>query len=464
MLRKKERTAGMMRSVSALAFGLMLAAALWCQSTVLGHAQGTATVVAASGKIRKEASTSSETLASVKKDDSLDVTAQTSDSDGYTWYKVFVNSTTQGYVRADVVTVSGTIPEETASASTTEQTASSGGNVTTVGGGSTTTASTTEDTTASTAAAEQTTTETAATVAAANESDVLAAQVKEQVNVRAGAGTGFSKVGSAPANTVVTVTGEDVADDGTLWYQVSYVVDNKEVTGFIREDFLEVTETRQDEATGEETGDADLETPVIDDYTLTYAANADGEMDWYLNDNIQGTSQSLTQMLDVMNKVENGEYTEGGTLTTTVKMLIAVMAIVIFALIVAVTLLAFKVRDTYVEYEDEDEEEEEDDIRTAEASAEEEVEEDEEEEEEPVARKPRVPFFRKARKEEPEEDEDDEYEEEEAEVEAAAAETKTPEPEQPKSRFRTTSEPNRSWQAKDFLEPDDDMEFEFLDL
>ena len=82
----------------------LLVAVLFVESVLVGqtslvvNAQGKATVKAASGKIRESASTSSEVLASVEKGNKLDVIAQTTDSDGYTWYKVYVNGEETGYI------------------------------------------------------------------------------------------------------------------------------------------------------------------------------------------------------------------------------------------------------------------------------------------------------------------------------------------------------------------------------
>ena len=84
----------------------------WCSDSVVSLAAGTAKVVASSGKIREKADTGSDTIASVKKGDKLDVIASKTDDDGYTWYKVYVDDEETGYIRADLVTVDGTISPE----------------------------------------------------------------------------------------------------------------------------------------------------------------------------------------------------------------------------------------------------------------------------------------------------------------------------------------------------------------
>ena len=77
------------------------------------------------------------------------------------------------------------------------------------------------------------------------------------------------------------------------------------------------------------------------------------------------------------------------------------------------------------------------------------IDEDDDDEEE--VRKPRFGFLKK--KEIVEEEDGDNEEEEETLKEI-----------QPVKPAKTTKTENKAWQSKDFLELDDDMEFEFLDL
>ena len=116
---KKNQTFRGVLLTLALVFGIFLC------NVESALAAGTAKVVASSGKIRSAADTSSETMASVKKGDKLDVIASKKDGSGYTWYKVYINDKDTGYIRADLVTVEGTISEEKASSSTTSSTSTS---------------------------------------------------------------------------------------------------------------------------------------------------------------------------------------------------------------------------------------------------------------------------------------------------------------------------------------------------
>ena len=419
----------------ALVFGIFL-----CSSEA-ALAAGTAKVVASSGKIRAAADTSSDTKASVKKGDKLDVIASKKDGSGYTWYKVYINDEDTGYIRADLVTVEGTISEEKESSSTsssTSTTSESGGNKTVVGSNNSTETEKKEDT--------KTETKTEVAVVNVSETDVATAKAKDDVRVRKGAGTNFDVAGQAKKGTEVTVSGIAADSDGKNWYQVSFNEGDKTVNGFIREDFLEVL-TYVEVVEEEPVEEVVEEEPVVEnnDYHLSYMQNDAGEMDWYLFDNINGTSQSLTQILNVVEQVKASELEEAEQISTMRYIIIALAAVVVI-LIVVMTILIFKLRDAYeYEYEDEDEDEE-----NEEDDEEDEDEEDEEEEEEVKA--PRKPFLGFGKKKEVvEEDEDEEEDEGEDEIEEIKP-------------VKASQNENKAWQSKDFLELDDDMEFEFLDL
>ena len=417
----------------ALVFGIFL-----CSSEA-ALAAGTAKVVASSGKIRAGADTSADTVASVKKGDKLDVIASKKDGSGYTWYKVYVNDKDTGYIRADLVTVEGTISEEKENSSTnsTSTTSESGGNKTVVGSNNSTEAEKKEET--------KTETKTEVAVVNVSETDVATAKATDDVRVRKGAGTNFDVAGQAKKGTEVTVSGIAADSDGKNWYQVSFNDGDKTVNGFIREDFLEVL-TYVEVVEEEPVEEVVEEEPVEEnnDYHLSYMQNDAGEMDWYLFDNINGTSQSLTQILNVVEQVKASQLEEEEQISTMRYIIIALAAVVVI-LIVVMTILIFKLRDAYeYEYEDEEDEEDEDD--------EEEDDDEEDEEEEEEVKTPRKPFLGFGKKKEVVEDEDDDDEDEgEDEIEEIKP-------------VKSSQSENKAWQSKDFLELDDDMEFEFLDL
>lgn len=428
------------QKMKAMLFALAFGICIWCLGSVDSLAAGTADVTASSAKIRKSADTGSDAVASVKKGDKLDVIASKKDSNGYTWYKVYVDDEETGYIRSDLVTVGGTISEEKSNDTKTEnestaQTSSEGGTTTVVGSNS----ATTEKKEETVEAAEVT----------VNETDVATAKATDDVRVRKGAGTKFDVAGQAKKGTEVTVTGAAADTDGKNWYQVSFNEGDKTIVGFIREDFLEVlsyAEPVEEEPAVEEAP----QEPAVEsqDYYVKYIQNDAGEMDWYLFNNIEGTSQSLTQILGVVEQVKNEGLKESEQVST-MRMILVALVIVVVVLIVAVTVLIFKLRDTY-EYEDDDEDEDDDDVEDE--DDEEESDDDDAETEKRSPRKSLRGIARRIGKAEAEE-EDDSGEEED-----------TLEEVQPEKPVKTKKTENKAWQSKDFLELDDDMEFEFLDL
>ncbi len=391
---------------------LVLVEAMFIQHSSLAvNAQGKATVTANSGKIRESASTSSEVMASVQKNDKLDVLAQTTDSDGYTWYKVYVDDSKTGYIRADLVgEVSGSI--------STESTSSSSNN------------SSQEQ--AEEPVVQQT------TFVQVTDTDVTAGKVTgESVNIRENPSTSAAVAGKATGGSEVSITGEATDTSGKIWYQVSH--DGK--TGFIRSDFLEITQTAEPEAeepveeVSEEPEEEEV-APVNQDYELVYEANAEGVEEWFLYDYTRGTKQSLENLLTVVKQSQEEEQGAIAQLKT-FKIATIVMAAVILALIIVVTILVFKLRDSYeYEYEDDDEEDEDEEDEME--------EEDDEDEEEvvvrrPAARKTVIPT-------------------------RSVTRPKADEYQSVKQAPKTEEKKDTSWQSKNFLDIDDDMEFEFLDL
>ena len=83
--------------------------------------------------------------------------------------------------------------------------------------------------------------------------------VKSEANIRAGAGTGYDKLGVAKVGTKLTVT--DVTDDGK-WYQVSY----NGKTGYINRNMVTVDELEYS-ATATVTGDVNVRSGPGSEYT-----------------------------------------------------------------------------------------------------------------------------------------------------------------------------------------------------
>ena len=382
-------------------------------------AAGTCKVSADAAKIRKTASTSAEVVGSTVKGSKLDVLSSTKDGSGYTWYKVYVDGNTTGYIRADLVSdVDGDIKTESSSSSSSE----------------TTETKKTEETTQT-----ETTTEVVTTTVEACE--FTSGTTTDSVSVREGASTKSNKKATAPAGQALSITGQASGSDGKIWYQISY----GDVNGFIRSDYVntavepegEGEETDVPEETEETEMEEDL--PVAapnSDYELKYEPNNEGVDTWYLYDHIKGTRQSIDNINAVMQQSQAAESSDAGDVSK-YKKIVIIMGIVILFLVIAVSILLFKLRDSYEDWEDDDD--------------------DEAYEEELPQRSVRkaTPTPAPVVEDEPNDD-DIKIVTKKGKPKKASAITK------PSKALQ--DDRKEAWQSKNFLDIDDDMEFEFLDI
>ena len=382
-------------------------------------AAGTCKVSADAAKIRESASTSAEVVGSTVKGSKLDVLSSTKDSSGYTWYKVYVDGNTTGYIRADLVTdVDGDIATEKSSSSSSNSTESTSSN---------------ETTTQTETAQEVTTT----TVEAC---EFTSGTTTDSVSVREAASTKSNKKATAPSGQALSITGQATGSDGNIWYQVSY----DGVNGFIRSDYVN-TDSQTSEGEGEDEvtdegseEEADIAAPVSapnNDYELKYEPNNEGVDTWYLYDHIKGTRQSIDNINAVMQQSQTAQADESGDVSK-YKKIVIIMGIVILILVIAVSLLLFKLRDSYEDWEDDDDDQYEDEI-----------------EERPVRRATPAPA--PVIEDEPNDD-DIKIVTKKGRPKKASAITK------PSKALQ--DDRKEAWQSKNFLDIDDDMEFEFLDI
>lgn len=434
MKKQNEKRLAIWTRVYMLVAVLLIWTAFWGQSSLVVSAQGKAKVTASSGKIRESADTDSEVLASVKDGDKLDVIAQTTDSDGYTWYKVYVDDTTTGYIRADLVgEVSGTIKTESASDSSDKEEEEE--------------ESTTQKKDEKEEKKEEEPVKQEVQFVQVNASTASAGKVigAKSVNVRENPSTSAAVAGKADEGTEVSISGEATDNAGKIWYQVSF----GNTTGFIRSDYIEVlqsvdaveVEEEPTENVAEEIEEEPVEEIENKEYELVYEANAEGVEEWFLYDHNRGTKQSLQNLLNVVRQTQE-EGQNAVSQLKTFKILAVVMVAFILALIIVVTVLVFKLRDAYeYEYEDDEEDEEDEDDEGE--------EDDDEDEEEFTARRPLFKKASQAPVERP--------------VVKTEQETETVKTSKPVQKAEAETK-DTSWQSKNFLDIDDDMEFEFLDL
>lgn len=405
LLRHKEHrgSRSFIRVLAAMMFCLVLSIGTVCYADEVS-----ATVTVASAKIRASADPSSQQLGSAKQGGTVSIIGQTTGTDGKTWYQVFVDANTKGFIRADLVNVTGTGTIDSVSS----------------------------DASASASTATTTTTDTQV-----SSTDKKSGTVQtNNVRIRKGASTTADVVATANRGMVVTVTGEAAGDDGKTWYQISFTYNSKEITGFIRSDLVtfdtlpadtaqttingtsetpeepateaateEVTEPATEEQPQEQESssssndtqnmilmnvedvpyimpefnpiilkweDQDINAYKNGDFYLFYAQKQNGEEGWYVFDSVNNVYERYVYS------------TAGATVPETSAMSgnmlpVIILAVIIVILLIAIILMFMKLREYTGEYEEYEDDEEDDEY-----GDEEEAEDEEEELAEEPARRP----------------------------------------------------------------------------
>ncbi len=274
-------------------------------SGMVGHAETQAKVTSPKGiNIRQEASTSSATVSGAENGKVLKVLNQVQGSDGYTWYQVEVNANTTGYVRSDLVEVTGDTPTQ-----------SGGGEG--EGGG---------------------------VPEGVTPIDPVSATVQgDAARIRDRASSEGNILAEIPPETVLTATGQATAEDGRIWYQVSYISESAQVDGFIRSDFVVLS----DGTGGQGEGSAPEEAPPQDTAPEVKRYDTllrDGE--WLLVDNEAPSPQgySIEKMFESVNK--NTELLEASQKEIkNQKLIIIILVILVVAASAGIGFLVFKIRD-----------------------------------------------------------------------------------------------------------------------
>ncbi|MBR1853071.1 MAG: SH3 domain-containing protein [Lachnospiraceae bacterium] len=316
---RMQMLAGALVLVVALVAGLSMDA-----FTIISHAESTGKITASTVKIRQEASTSSNTLASVSKGDTVVVKGQTQASDGYTWYQVVINGDQTGYIRGDLMEITDGSTPGTIVASTTGQTTT------------TTPTGTNND----------------ESVVEVVDVQPVSASVSgtSPVRVRQNASTTSRIVSTAQGGLAMTVTGKASGTDGNEWYRVTFIANGSEVTGFIRADYVTVD---GELVAGGETAPAEASEQPTEQPIENTDTGVDGSKDWdtfyqdniwHLVDNTSGKSYSIPQIFET---VETNNNTLKEVLATNKTQQIAVVALVIVVvlLICAMSVLFFKLKE-----------------------------------------------------------------------------------------------------------------------
>ena len=282
--------------------------------------------------------------------------------------------------------------------------------------------------------------------------------IAASARVRSEASTNSSVVGSLSSGDVMDVTGETTGSEGKIWYQITGEKDGKAINGYVREDTLEIAETVQPAAPAEPPEETPAETPSdtapsTNDYDVSYADDGTGTNDWYLNDNINGTRYKVSDLLGAAQTNESN-IAEMEKQTGSLRMIIIILAVIVGLLVVAVTVLIFKLKGTYDDGYDEFDENTDmfSDILDEFDDDDDEMDDDEDDD-----------------MDDDEDDEDDEEEEdddEEDDEDMYPDEVSYEEPPRRSSKASGKGRKSQDYKPRNFLDvdEDDDLDFEFLDL
>ena len=313
--------------------GLVLLLSLFAEGfAIISHAESAAKVTAASANIRKEPNSTSTTIGSTERDKVISIKSQVQGSDGYTWYEVYVDSETLGYIRSDLVQITdGTTPPA----------------------GTAPTITTTQPTTPTQAPpTQQLPDEPLVDVTAVNPASASVTG-GETVRIRQNASTTSRIVNIVKSGMALTITGTASDKDGKTWYQVTFLADGAEVTGFIRSDYTTVkpeeltpyVEEPPIEAPPAEEPPAVEPEPVENDpYAAIMQNGSWGLVDYEGRHGDPEQFYEIQQLFDGVT-VNGNMLKESEKTVKTQKIIIILLVILLVGAAVAITLLIFKVKD-----------------------------------------------------------------------------------------------------------------------
>lgn len=286
----------------------------------ISRAETPGTVSAASANIRQSADAGSTVIGSVEQGDTVSITNEVADSSGTVWYEVFVDSNTKGYIRSDLVSKSdGSGPSSSLQTNTAQP--------------------------------APTTPESPVAVTAVQPQG---GKVKgsDTVRVRSNASTTSTVVTTAKSGVALTVTGTAGGADGKTWYQVNFINEGSDVTGFIREDYVdldgELLPADQAPAEGGEEGVVPPEeTPQNPEETPQESKDMETQLqdgEWYLINNAENKQYNIEELFNAIDK--NAQlYKDSAATVKKQKIIVIVLVIVVVVLALGVTLLIFKIKD-----------------------------------------------------------------------------------------------------------------------
>ena len=292
----------------------------WNHFSIVSHAQSQGKVTASSANIRKEPDSTSDVVGSAEKDAKVTINHQISASDGTVWYQIFVDADTLGYIRSDLVQITegGTPP--------------------------TTSAPTATQAPVATATPAPAVNETPAEVALV---EPVSASVTNgaMVRVRSNASTTSSIVTTVANGSALTVTGQANGTDNKVWYQVQFIADGAQVTGFIRSEYVALSGELVP-ASGTNT-----EEPVVEEPEPTqepvqvkdWETQLQGEK-WYLLDMVNNSQYAIEDVITAGNQ-NAAAYEESQKTVKSQKLAIIILVFLAIALAAFVAYLIYKIKD-----------------------------------------------------------------------------------------------------------------------
>ncbi len=302
--------------------------------SMVSYAQSAGKVTASSANIREKADSNSTVVGSAQKDAKVTINGKTTDASGNVWYQVFVDADTLGFIRSDLVKITdGSTP-----ATLSGDAGNSAGN--TNSGSTGNSGNTTTNQTANT-------NETPAAVTAVNpvSGTITGGQ---NVRVRGNASTTSEIKTTAQNGMALTVVGKATGSDNKEWYQVKFAVDGSEILGFVRSDYVKLSETlteyveEQVPADGEKPEGDTEEKPEVE-LSKDWETQLQGE-DWYLIDNKAAGQYKISDMFSAV-ETNSNLYLQQKDSNKTLKGVIAALVIVILLMAAAIAYLVFKVKD-----------------------------------------------------------------------------------------------------------------------
>jgi uncharacterized protein YgiM (DUF1202 family) len=190
--------------------------------------------------IRQSASIDASVQEVAHSGDAIQVSSKTQGSDGYTWYKVSLESGASGWVRSDLINSAGVSTASRTTTDSADSSAASSPSSTVASTPASPEASTTASPEASTiASAPPTSTRsspTSSTTSTGRSATIASKDSDSPINVRSGAGTDAEVQDIAYGGDRIQITETKQGDDGQTWYKVQFESGS---SGWVRSDFIE---------------------------------------------------------------------------------------------------------------------------------------------------------------------------------------------------------------------------------